>query len=132
MIVFLLALHLLAAVFWVGGMAFAFCGFMMLHFVHVNAVAVVAHLPWLLLAIDAYLRPQSRAPAVRRTLAGAAIALLLTMFLPWYSKTYTALVGGPTRSTLASAQTSLRKSWLWHRSSTTSTNSSQRLARQLG
>ncbi|MEX2137645.1 MAG: hypothetical protein WD894_00160 [Pirellulales bacterium] len=33
-------------------MAFTFCGFNLLHFVHVNAVAVVAHVPWLLYAID--------------------------------------------------------------------------------
>ena len=33
-------------------MTFAFCGFNLLHFVHVNAVAVVAHVPWLLYTID--------------------------------------------------------------------------------
>jgi hypothetical protein len=33
-------------------MAFTFCGFNLLHFVHVNAIAVVAHVPWLLYAID--------------------------------------------------------------------------------
>ncbi len=35
-----------------GAMAFAFSGFSLLHFVHVNALAIVAHLPWLLLEID--------------------------------------------------------------------------------
>ena len=35
-----------------GAMAFTFGGFCLLHFVHPNAIAVVAHLPWLLWAID--------------------------------------------------------------------------------
>ena len=35
-----------------GGLVFTFCGFNLLHFVHVNAIAVVAHMPWLLYAID--------------------------------------------------------------------------------
>lgn len=56
-----------------GATAFTFSGFCLLHFVHVNAIAVVAHLPWLLLAIDVALR--SPRPA-RRTWAGAAISLL--------------------------------------------------------
>ena len=56
-----------------GALLFAFSGFCMLHFVHVNAVAVVAHVPWLLLAIDVAIRDPG---PVRRTLAGAAIAIL--------------------------------------------------------
>jgi hypothetical protein len=59
-----------------GGMAFTFCGFMLLHFLHVNAIEVVAHLPWLLVAIDVLMRNQSGASANRKTLAGAGIALL--------------------------------------------------------
>jgi hypothetical protein len=35
-----------------GALLFTFCGFNLLHFVHVNAIAVVAHLPWLLFAIE--------------------------------------------------------------------------------
>ena len=35
-----------------GAMAFTFSGFNLLHFVHVNAIAVVAHIPWLLWAVD--------------------------------------------------------------------------------
>ncbi|MCA9099543.1 MAG: YfhO family protein [Planctomycetales bacterium] len=35
-----------------GALAFTFCGFNTLHFVHVNAVAVTAHIPWALLLID--------------------------------------------------------------------------------
>jgi hypothetical protein len=59
-----------------GGMAFTFCGFMLLHFVHVNAIEVVAHLPWLLVAIDVLMRNQSGSITNRKTLAGAAVALL--------------------------------------------------------
>jgi hypothetical protein len=35
-----------------GAMVFGFCGFQVLHYPHVNAVAVVAHLPWLLACLD--------------------------------------------------------------------------------
>ena len=35
-----------------GSLMFTFCGFNLLHFVHPNAVAVIAHIPWLLWAID--------------------------------------------------------------------------------
>ncbi len=36
----------------VGATAFTFGGFALLHFIHPNAIAVVAHLPWLLWAMD--------------------------------------------------------------------------------
>jgi len=42
---------------WLGAIVFTFSGFSMLHFLHPNAVAVVSHLPWLLLAHDVLLRP---------------------------------------------------------------------------
>ncbi|MCG8583235.1 MAG: YfhO family protein [Pirellulales bacterium] len=42
-----------AAIF--GGALFCFSGFSLLHFAHVNAMAVIAHIPWLLLAIRALL-----------------------------------------------------------------------------
>jgi hypothetical protein len=35
-----------------GALVFTLCGFNLLHFVHVNAISVVAHIPWLLYAID--------------------------------------------------------------------------------
>src|SRR4029079_8691898 len=41
----------LAAVLF-GATAFTFCSFNLLHFVHVNAMAVIAHVPWLLYAMD--------------------------------------------------------------------------------
>jgi hypothetical protein len=37
----------------IGSIAFAFSGFQVLHLGHPNAVAIAAHVPWLLLAIDA-------------------------------------------------------------------------------
>jgi hypothetical protein len=38
-----------------GSLIFTFCGFNLLHFVHPNAVAVIAHIPWLLWCIDVVL-----------------------------------------------------------------------------
>jgi len=64
-----LPLH--AALF--GAMLFTFSSSCLLHFMHINAIAVVAHLPWLLLAIDVAVRT-GRARV--RTIAFAAIALL--------------------------------------------------------
>ncbi len=57
----------------VGGFTFAFSGFSLLHFIHVNGIGVVAHLPWLLLAIDWLLRGTTLR---RRLFAGAGLALL--------------------------------------------------------
>jgi hypothetical protein len=57
-----------------GAFVFAFGGFMLLHHHHVNMVAVVAHLPWLLGAADALI-VEAR-PASRRR-AFAAIVLLV-------------------------------------------------------
>jgi len=39
-----------------GAIVFTFSGFNLLHFMHINAIAVVAHIPWLLAAIDVLLR----------------------------------------------------------------------------
>ena len=58
---------------WFGGLAFTFGGFNLLHFVHPNAIAVVAHLPWLLLAIDVALVDNSLR---RRAAAELSIGLL--------------------------------------------------------
>ena len=56
-----------------GGLVFTFSGFNLLHFVHPNAVAVVAHIPWLLWATDVLLT----SPDMRQCgWAAAAIALL--------------------------------------------------------
>ena len=58
-----------------GGMMFAFGGFNLLHFMHVNAIAVVAHLPWLLWLIDVAVRDAHRRPR-RAAFALCGIALL--------------------------------------------------------
>jgi hypothetical protein len=56
-----------------GALAFTFCSFNLLHFVHPNVVAVIAHLPWLLWAIDVVMVDSRRR---RVALASAMIALL--------------------------------------------------------
>ena len=56
-----------------GALVFTFGGFNLLHFVHPNAVAIVAHIPWLLLAIEASL---TEASGPRRATADLAIGLL--------------------------------------------------------
>lgn len=54
-------------------LVFTFSGFNLLHFVHVNAIAVVAHIPWLLWLIDVAV---CNADQRRRAAAAAGIALL--------------------------------------------------------
>jgi len=56
-----------------GSLLFTFCAFNLLHFVHPNAIAVVAHIPWLLWAIDIVLSDPQDSKA---TWAQAGIALL--------------------------------------------------------
>ncbi len=72
-----------------GAIVFAFSGFCMLHFVHVNAIAVVAHMPWLLFCIDRTCRAETD---MARASAVAAVSLLtasqLLLGYPqyvWYS-----------------------------------------------
>ncbi|WP_254053261.1 YfhO family protein [Singulisphaera sp. GP187] len=43
-----------------GALVFALGGYNMLHFMHMNVLAMLAHVPWLLLAIDVTLRAQDR------------------------------------------------------------------------
>ena len=57
-----------------GAMLFGFSGFVLLHHHHINMVAVVAHLPWLLGAADVLIVEDARRP---RRLAFAAVALIL-------------------------------------------------------
>ncbi len=57
-----------------GGLLFTFCSFNLLHFVHPNAVAVIAHIPWLLWAIDVALVDSRR----RRVAMATALIALLT------------------------------------------------------
>jgi hypothetical protein len=63
-----------------GAMVFAFGGFQVLHYPHVNAVAVVAHMPWLLACLDLVIsgeRPGARAAAY----GGVALVLASELLL---------------------------------------------------
>jgi hypothetical protein len=57
-----------------GAMVFAFSGFSLLHYHHLNMVAVVAHLPWLLAAADLVIAGERRN---ERRFGFAALAVLL-------------------------------------------------------
>ena len=56
-----------------GAMVFTFSGFNLLHFLHLNMVAVVAHIPWMLWAIDVALREKDFGKAA---FGQAAVAIL--------------------------------------------------------
>ncbi len=56
-----------------GAMVFTFSGFNLLHFLHLNMVAVVAHIPWILWAIDVALREEDFGKAM---FGQAAVAIL--------------------------------------------------------
>lgn len=59
---------------WLGAIVFTFSGFCTLHFLHPNAIAVVAHIPWLLFAQDVLLRPGA---GHRRSRVSAEVAIAL-------------------------------------------------------
>jgi hypothetical protein len=59
---------------WFGAMIFAFDGFNLAHLIHVNAIAVLAHLPWLL--VSAHVLFDSTRPR-DRAVAFAGMALLI-------------------------------------------------------
>ncbi|MDA7978938.1 MAG: YfhO family protein [Pirellulales bacterium] len=56
-----------------GALCFTFGSFSLLHFVHPNAMAIVAHLPWCLWAVDVAFTAKSHS---KRSLAGGGLALL--------------------------------------------------------
>ncbi len=58
---FFLRRHVRPSAAMFGALVFTFSGFNLLHFVHPNAIAVVAHVPWLLLAINVAVGAASRA-----------------------------------------------------------------------
>lgn len=66
-----LALSRAAALF--AGMLFAFSGFQLLHFLHVNLVAVAAHIPWLLASLDLLITAGDRRARVVGFVAVAAV-----------------------------------------------------------
>jgi hypothetical protein len=63
---------------WFGAMVFAFSGFNLLHLMHLNAIAVVAHAPWLLWATHLLITSPDRRS---RALAFGAFSLLLASAL---------------------------------------------------
>ena len=71
---FLRRLRLSQAAALFGAMLFAFSGFNLLHHHHINMVAVIAHMPWLLAAADVLIVDERRRA---RTLAFAAMAVIL-------------------------------------------------------
>lgn len=66
------AIHADAAL--VGATTYGLGGFMVTHYPHVNMIAVVAHIPWLLICFDELIAGEARG---RRTLAYVASALLI-------------------------------------------------------
>ena len=71
-------LALSAQASWFGAMVFAFSGFNLLHLMHLNAIAVVAHAPWLLWATHLLITSPDRRT---RSFAFGAFSLLLASAL---------------------------------------------------
>lgn len=95
-----------------GALLFTFSGFNLLHFAHMNAVAVVAHLPWLLWAIDIALRTHDR----RRAVAAELLIVLLTasqLLLGYPQYVWYSLLAEITFGLLLFAGTSLPKRRVW-------------------
>lgn len=74
---------------WLGAIAFTFSGFCTLHFLHPNSIAVVSHLPWLLICIDRILRPSPGRSVIAAEiglalLTGSQILLGYPQYV-WYS-----------------------------------------------
>jgi len=63
-----------------GAALLGFGSFSILHFMHLNAMAIVAHLPWLLLAIDVALRSPRADRAALATVAVAAMTASQLLF----------------------------------------------------
>jgi hypothetical protein len=95
-----------------GGLVFMLSGFNLLHYMHLNAVAVVAHLPWMLWAVDLMLRPQGRHQAglgaAALGLAVASQALLGSFQFVWIC----ALAAGLYALFLAAALRAWGRLWL--------------------
>jgi len=78
-----LALPQPAALF--GAFIFTFSGFNLLHFMHMNAIAIVAHIPWLLAAVDVLLRTSDRRQvALAQLFIALATASQLLLGYPQY------------------------------------------------
>ena len=70
---------------WLGGMLFAFSGFNLMHLMHVNAIAIVAHVPFLLLSTHVLLTSPRRGACAGAFAASAGlIASQLLLGYPQY------------------------------------------------
>jgi hypothetical protein len=67
-----------------GALAFTFCGFNMLHFVHMNAVAVISHIPWAVLLIDLLVSATPQQRGRWAVLLAAVTASQLLLGYPQY------------------------------------------------
>ena len=68
-----------------GGLVFTFSGFNLLHFIHPNAIAIVAHIPWLLWTIDmAIVDRGSRKAAAAEGLISLLTASQILLGYPQY------------------------------------------------
>ena len=68
----------------VGALTFAFSGFNLLHLTHMNAIGVVAHIPWLLYGIELCLAGQPRGPIAGFALVSLLIGSQLLLGYPQY------------------------------------------------
>jgi hypothetical protein len=91
MCLFLRRAGLTAASSILGATAFAFSGFSLLHLPHLNVIAVVAHVPWLLWAIDLSLSEQ-RGTRVRGLVAVAVLFASQALLGPPQSVAMTGLI----------------------------------------
>ncbi len=60
-----------------GAFTFSFCGFNLLHLMHINAVAVISHIPWILLSIDLIMREKAARSAYWTALTALTASQLL-------------------------------------------------------
>ncbi len=68
-----------------GALVFTFSGFNLLHFIHSNAIAIVAHIPWLLWAIDvAIVERGSRKAAIAEGIVALLTASQILLGYPQY------------------------------------------------
>jgi len=67
-----------------GAMTFAFCGFSLLHLTHMNAIAVVSHIPWLLYAIERAVAGPGRRPVAECAFVSLLVGSQLLLGYPQY------------------------------------------------
>jgi hypothetical protein len=98
-----LRLSLAGALF--GAMLFAFSGFQLLHHVHINLVAVTAHLPWLLGCIDLVISGD-RSTERRAGYAGGALVLASELLVGFPQAVWWSLLTGSAFAIFRAAETS--------------------------